>query len=85
MGRVIPYEGATNLKTKELGQVEQVFCFGGVYSNHLALQSMLEMVSLDSQALRLCLGDLEAFGPSPDRVFSSFARAPRRGSPRELR
>ena len=69
MGRVIPYEGATNLKTKELGQVEQVFCFGGVYSNHLALQSMLEMVSLDSQALRLCLGDLGAFGPSPDRVF----------------
>ena len=57
------------MKTKELGQVEQVFCFGGVYSNHLALQSMLEMVSLDSQALRLCLGDLGAFGPAPDRVF----------------
>ena len=57
------------MKTKELGQVEQVFCFGGVYSNHLALRSMLEMVSPDSQAMRLCLGDLGAFGPSPDRVF----------------
>ena len=53
MGRVIPYEGATNLKTKELGQVEQVFCFGGVYSNHLALQSMLEMVSLDLSLIHI--------------------------------
>jgi predicted phosphodiesterase len=43
--------------------------FGGVYSNHRALEALLE----EARRLRLealfCLGDLGGFGPSPDRVF----------------
>ncbi|MFN2432379.1 MAG: metallophosphoesterase [Gemmatimonadota bacterium] len=47
----------------------RVGLFGGVYSNHLALEALLE----EAHGLRLdalfCLGDLGGFGPSPDRVF----------------
>jgi predicted phosphodiesterase len=43
--------------------------FGGLYSNHRALEALLD----DARARRLeslfCLGDLGGFGPSPDRVF----------------
>lgn len=45
----------------------RVALFGGVYSNHHALRALLdETAGLDTDAL-VCLGDLGAFGPHPDR------------------
>ncbi len=49
---------------------QRVVVFGGVYSNHLALEALLDR----SRALRsdavFCLGDIGGFGPCPDRSFS---------------
>ena len=48
---------------------ERIAVFGGIYSNHLALESALaDARRRDVQAV-YCLGDLGAFGPHPDRVF----------------
>jgi hypothetical protein len=41
--------------------------FGGVYSNHLALESVLADAARRG-ADRWCLGDLGGFGPHPDRA-----------------
>ncbi len=49
--------------------VWRIACFGGIYSNHLALaQALRDAKARGAQAL-FCLGDLGAFGPHPDRVF----------------
>lgn len=45
-----------------------VALFGGVYSNHLALQATLEDARATGARAVLCLGDLGAFGPHPDRT-----------------
>ncbi len=42
--------------------------FGGVYSNHLALEAVLRDARERGAEAFYCLGDLGAFGPSPDRV-----------------
>ena len=57
------------MKTLELGGSDQWACFGGIYSNYLALEAALAQVSDDPADRLLCLGDLGAFGPYPDRVF----------------
>lgn len=50
-------------------EYDRVAVFGGIYSNHLALAAAID----DARGRRvdavLCLGDLGAFGPSPDKVF----------------
>ncbi len=47
----------------------RVAAFGGVYSNHLALQAAVaDALARDVDAI-FCLGDLGAFGPNPDKVF----------------
>lgn len=43
------------------------FC-GGVYSNYLALEALLEDAAARGIRHLYCLGDLGAFGPFPDRV-----------------
>jgi predicted phosphodiesterase len=43
--------------------------FGGVYSNHLALEAALVDARARGVDAVYCLGDLGAFGPQPDRVF----------------
>ena len=43
--------------------------FGGLYSNHLALEAAIEDARRRGAAELYCLGDLGAFGPHPDRVF----------------
>lgn len=40
--------------------------FGGVYSNHIALEVLLEDVKKRGISEVYCLGDLGAFGPNPD-------------------
>ena len=49
--------------------LSRVACFGGIYSNYLALESALADVRRRGVDAIYCLGDLGAFGPHPDRVF----------------
>jgi predicted phosphodiesterase len=44
-------------------------CFGGVYSNYLALEAAIRDARRRGVDGIYCLGDLGAFGPHPDRVF----------------
>jgi predicted phosphodiesterase len=41
---------------------------GGVYSNHLALECVLDDVARNGADSTWCLGDLGGFGPHPDRA-----------------
>jgi diadenosine tetraphosphatase ApaH/serine/threonine PP2A family protein phosphatase len=50
----------------ELGRIA---CFGGIYSNWLALEAALDDARRRRVDAVYCLGDLGAFGPHPDRVF----------------
>ena len=43
--------------------------FGGLYSNYLALDAALADAQSRGVDRTVCLGDLGAFGPHPDRVF----------------
>ena len=43
--------------------------FGGIYSNHLALRAAIDDASSRGCTKMLCLGDLGAFGPNPDKIF----------------
>jgi predicted phosphodiesterase len=47
----------------------RVACFGGVYSNYLALERAIADARRRGVDAMYCLGDLGAFGPHPDRVF----------------
>ncbi|MBI1900962.1 MAG: metallophosphoesterase family protein [Planctomycetia bacterium] len=47
----------------------RIACFGGIYSNYLALQAALHDAQRRGADAIYCLGDLGAFGPHPDRVF----------------
>jgi predicted phosphodiesterase len=50
-------------------RLARVAVFGGVYSNHMALaQTICDATDRGVDAI-YCLGDLGAFGPSPDKVF----------------
>jgi predicted phosphodiesterase len=46
-----------------------VAAFGGIYSNHLALAAAIDDARAREVDAMICLGDLGAFGPSPDKVF----------------
>jgi len=48
---------------------ERIAVFGGVYSNHVALAAAIADASDRGATALYCLGDLGAFGPSPDKVF----------------
>jgi diadenosine tetraphosphatase ApaH/serine/threonine PP2A family protein phosphatase len=52
---------------------ERIAVFGGIYSNHLALEAALRDVRGRGADAVYCLGDLGAFGPHPDRVFPLLA------------
>jgi predicted phosphodiesterase len=47
----------------------RIACFGGIYSNYLALQAAVQDARGRGVDAMYCLGDLGAFGPHPDRVF----------------
>ena len=49
--------------------MNSIAVFGGVYSNHLALEAALADITHRNVEAIYCLGDLGAFGPHPDRVF----------------
>lgn len=48
---------------------QRVACFGGIYSNYLALSAAVQDARSKGVDGLWCLGDLGAFGPFPDRVF----------------
>lgn len=54
---------------------ETIALFGGVYSNHLALAAFLEDAPRRGARQVYCLGDLGAFGPHPNKVFSLLREA----------
>ncbi len=47
----------------------RIAIFGGIYSNHIALEAALVDARRRGVDAIYCLGDLGAFGPYPDRVF----------------
>ena len=54
---------------RENAELRRVAVFGGVYSNHLALAEAIDDARSRNVDAILCLGDLGAFGPNPDKVF----------------
>jgi hypothetical protein len=55
-------------KREPLKSCQRVGLFGGVYSNYLALEALLDDATKRGVQGLYCLGDLGAFGPFPDRV-----------------
>ena len=53
----------------------RVALFGGVYSNHLALEATLADAAAAGVDEAICLGDLGAFGPNPDRACAIVRQA----------
>lgn len=52
-----------------VSSVPRVALFGGIYSNHIALEEAIRDARRRGAEAMYCLGDLGAFGPNPDRVF----------------
>jgi len=48
---------------------KKIAVFGGVYNNYVALEALIADVRRRGADEIFCLGDLGAFGPSPDKVF----------------
>jgi predicted phosphodiesterase len=49
--------------------LKKVALFGGIYSNYLALEQVINDAHKRKVDAIYCLGDLGAFGPNPDKVF----------------
>ncbi len=50
------------------GPWRRIAVFGGVYSNHFALEALLDDAHRRGAEAVYCLGDLGAFGPHPEKV-----------------
>jgi len=50
------------------GPFERIAVFGGIYSNSLALEALLEDATRRGAEAIYCLGDFGGFGPDPERV-----------------
>ncbi len=48
---------------------EKIAVFGGVYNNYLALAALVADTKRRGITKLYCLGDLGAFGPTPDKVY----------------
>ncbi len=49
--------------------MRRIACFGGVYNNYRALEAVCKDAKGRGIDELYCLGDMGAFGPSPDKVF----------------
>ena len=54
---------------------ERVAVLGGIYSNHIALEAAIADARMRDVEAIFCLGDLGAFGPSPDKTFPILLEA----------
>jgi len=52
-----------------VNQYKRLAICGGIYSNYLALQQLLEKCNKLGVDTIFCLGDIGGFGPHPDRCF----------------
>jgi predicted phosphodiesterase len=59
-------------KPEPLNSWQRIALFGGVYSNYLALEALLDDATKRGVQGLYCLGDLGAFGPFPDRVCENL-------------
>ncbi len=59
---------SSSSKPGTLNSSQRIGLFGGVYSNYLALEALLDDAERRGVQRLYCLGDLGAFGPFPDRV-----------------
>ncbi len=59
----------TGMREGAVAEYRRIAVMGGVYSNWLALQAMLEDARRRDVEATFCLGDMGGFGPHPDRVF----------------
>ena len=66
IGRPVTERALPDLSGQRL---HRVAVFGGIYSNHLALEAAVADAAARGVDAMLCLGDLGAFGPNPDKVF----------------
>jgi len=57
------------MSTNARAEYRRIAVFGGVYSNSLALEAMLEDTRRRDVEAVFCLGDMGGFGPHPNRVF----------------
>src|SRR3954469_7584847 len=64
----LAYTAGLDDPTPVEGPYSRIAVFGGVYSNHLALVTVLEEAARRGAEAVYCLGDLGAFGPNPEKV-----------------
>jgi predicted phosphodiesterase len=58
-----------------LERYQRIAVFGGVYSNHIALEAAVADAGRRDVDAIFCLGDLGGFGPHPDKVFPILINA----------
>jgi diadenosine tetraphosphatase ApaH/serine/threonine PP2A family protein phosphatase len=68
------YRAARPDPTPVEGPFSKILVFGGVYSNHFALEALLEHAAVHGAEAVYCLGDLGAFGPHPEAVRPLLAQ-----------
>jgi len=49
--------------------LQRIACFGGIYSNHLALATAIDDARRRGVDAMYCLGDFGGFGPHPNRTL----------------
>jgi hypothetical protein len=57
------------------GPFRRIAVFGGIYSNHCALEALLEDAAERGAEALYCLGDLGGFGPNPEKVHTLLVEA----------
>lgn len=68
-----PFGGFGEIAAGPPREFARIGVCGGVYSNYLALEVLLEDARARGLEALFCLGDLGGFGPHPDRVFPLIA------------
>jgi hypothetical protein len=68
-GAVLVLHASRTMSTAARAEYRRIAVFGGLYSNSLALEAMLEDARRHDVEAVFCLGDMGGFGPHPTRVF----------------
>src|SRR5438874_6178110 len=71
----LSWAGSKKMSPDETQRELRIAIFGGVYSNHFALNALLNDVQRRGITRVYCLGDLGAFGPNPDKTCALLREA----------